>query len=228
MIGMFLLVVTNVSALTLKLEPSKLNLTGNPNEKICTNLNIEYSVYDGLVEGRDLWAEKGVIEKDLSLHTLDAEDLDLIVSYPKSVRIIEDKDINVCVTASDVGLYHGALLYQTKQTGMVGIELNVWITVNIEEDLENNNDKGSSKKKRGGGGGGGDFSSDSNDFSFLSSENTGAKTTGGIIDLTDISNNDKNNKDSFEGGFLIIMILSLSILIVLVGILSVKKSKKRS
>ena len=131
MIGMFLLVVANVSALTLKLEPSKLNLNGEPNTEICTKLTIDYSVPNGLVKGRDLWAEEGITDKILSLHTLNAEDLGLIVSYPESVRIIGSEDIDVCVTAPK-GLYHGALLYRTMQGGSIGIELNVWITVDTE------------------------------------------------------------------------------------------------
>ncbi|KKL49403.1 hypothetical protein LCGC14_2315860 [marine sediment metagenome] len=135
MIGMIFLVVTNVSALTLKLEPSKLNLNGEPNTEICTKLTIDYSVPYGLVEGRDLWAEEGVTDKILSLHTLNAEDLGLVVTYPKSVTIPGDKgyeDVDVCVTAPDKGLYHGALLYRTIQSGSVGIELNVWITVDTK------------------------------------------------------------------------------------------------
>jgi len=131
MIGMFLLVVASVSALTLKLEPSKLNLNGEPNTEICTKLTIDYSVLNGLVKGRDLWAEEGITDKILSLHTLDASELNLEVSYPESVRITGSEDIDVCVTAPE-GLYHGALLYRTIQGGGVGIELNVWITVDTE------------------------------------------------------------------------------------------------
>lgn len=131
MIGMILLVITNVSALTLEITPGSLVLNGEPNTKICSKLTIDYSVPNGLVEGRDLWAEEGVTDKDLSLHTLDAEDLDLIVSYPESVRITGREDVDVCVTAPE-GLYHGALLYRTMQGGGVGIELNVWVTVDTE------------------------------------------------------------------------------------------------
>ncbi len=132
MIGMFLLVVTNVSALTLRLEPSSLVLNGEPDTEICTKLTIEYSVPNGLVEGRDLWAEEGEIKKDLSLHTLDASELNLEVSYLEKVNILGSKDVDICVTAEDKGLYHGALLYRTMQGGGVGIELNVWVIVDTK------------------------------------------------------------------------------------------------
>ncbi len=235
MIGMFLLVVANVSALdlTLKLEPSKLNLTGEPNTEICQNLKIEYSVYNGLVEGRDLWAQKGVTDKNLSLHTLDAEDLGLIVTYPKSVNILGSGDVDVCITGPE-GLYHGALLYRTIQGGSVGIELNVWITVDIKEEdnnLPQDNDEssdstggsGSSSGRSGGRGssGGSSFSSGSTDFINL--EDTGAEIIGGVINLG-TSEGDENNKG---GGFLIIIPIILLILIALIVILSVKKSKKK-
>ena len=69
MIGMILLVITNVSALTLKLEPSSLVLNGEPNTEICTKLTIEYSVPNGLIEGRDLWTEdeEAFTEKNLKI-----------------------------------------------------------------------------------------------------------------------------------------------------------------
>ncbi len=116
MIGMFLLVVANVSALTLQITPGSLTLNGEPNKKICSKLTIEYSFPNGLVEGRDTFG--GSIN----------------ISYPKSVTIPGDKgyeDVDVCVTAPE-GLYHGALLYRTIQSGSVGIELNVWITVDTK------------------------------------------------------------------------------------------------
>jgi len=228
MIGMILLVVANVSALTLKLEPSKLNLTGEPNEKICQNLKIEYSVSNGLVEGRDLWAQEGVTDKNLSLHTLDAEDLGLTFDYPKIVKVTGTKDVDICVTAEDKGLYHGALLYRTMQGGSVGIELNVWVTVDIKEEDNNpsqDNNKSSDKKTGGSSsGGGGSFSSDD----FINLKNTGAQMTGGMISMNSTSEGDENNKG---GSLLIIMpiilLTSLFILITLIGILFVKKSKKR-
>jgi len=132
MIGMFLLVIASVSALTLKITPSSLTFNGEPNKEICTKLTIENSIPNGIVEGRDLWAAEGTTDKDLSLHTLDAEDLGLIVSYPESVNILGSGDVDVCVTAPDKGLYHGALLYRTIQGGGVGIELAVWITVDTK------------------------------------------------------------------------------------------------
>ncbi len=236
MIGMILLVITNVSAsdLTLKLEPSKLNLTGEPNTEICQNLKIEYSVYDGSVEGRDLWAEKGVTDKNLSLHTLDAEDLGLVVTYPESVNILGSEDVDVCVTGPE-GLYHGALLYRTIQDGGVGIELNVWITVDIKEYIkeEDNNSSqdndessgstGGSGSSSGRSGGRSSSSSGSENFGSITLGDTIAKITGGIINLGG-SKSDENNKGS---GFLIIIPIVLLILIALIVILSVKKSKKK-
>ncbi len=228
MIGMILLVVTNVSALSLKLEPSKLNLTGEPNEKICQNLKIEYSVYNGLVEGRDLWAEEGVTDKNLSLHTLNAEDLGLIVSYPESVNILESEDVDVCVTGPE-GLYHGALLYRTMQGGSIGIELNVWVTVDIKEDIkeEDNNssqDNDESSGSSGGGGSSGGSSSSSGSTDFINLEDTGAEITGGAISLGGSKSDENNN----SGGFLVIVLIILLILIALIVVLSVKKSKRRN
>lgn len=125
-IFVMIFLVSNTNALTLKLNPSSLILNGEPNTQLCTKLTIEYSVPDGLVEGRDLWEQEGVSNKILSEHTLSANDLGLEVTYLKSLNIMGSEDVDVCVTAPE-GLYHGALLYKTKQSGMIGIELNSWI-----------------------------------------------------------------------------------------------------
>ncbi len=132
LIVVMIFLISNVSALTLKLSPSPLKLYGEPNTEICTKLTIEYSIPDGIVEGRDLWAEEGVTDKDLSLHTLSADDpsLNLVVTYPKSVTVEGNfKDVDVCVTTPDRGLYHGALTYKTIQPGMIGIALTNWVIV---------------------------------------------------------------------------------------------------
>jgi len=111
MIGMFLLVVASVSAVTLKITPSSLVLNGEPNTKICSKLTIESSIPDGIVEVRDSF--EGSID----------------ISYNKSLTVMGSKDVDVCVTSPSKGLYPGYLIYRTiKPGGSIGVELKVKTT----------------------------------------------------------------------------------------------------
>lgn len=129
--------INNISALTLKLTPSTLYLNGESGKKICEKLTIEYSVVNGLVEARDLWAEKNLNTKDLHAHNLSAEEVGIEFEYPKSLKINNQEIVDVCVKAETGGLYHGALFYKTiTTTGNTGIELNVWVVVNITKETQ--------------------------------------------------------------------------------------------
>lgn len=224
--GIFLLTLASVSAgsISLKLEPSKLNLTGFTNEKICQELTIEYNIQDGTIEGRDLWAPEGVTEKVLSLHNLNAGALGLIFEYPKSISVDNSKVVDVCVTASTKGLYHGALLYRTIQSGNVGIELNVWVTADIKEKV---GEKTSTKKSSSSGSSSHSSNSDSEVISYvpLVQKTEGSKENLEVISLTAKLNNVKESPKS--KGLLIGIGATFLIAIILISVLAISKGGKK-
>ena len=226
MVGMFILILSNISAgnISLKLEPSRLNLTGFTGEKICQELTIEYNIEDGTIEGRDLWAPEGVTEKVLSLHNLEAGVLGLTFEYPKSITVDNSKVVDVCITASKKGLYHGALLYRTIQSGNVGIELNVWVTADIKE---NTAVKTSTKRSSSSSSSSHSSNSDSEVISDvpLVQKTEESKENLEVISLTGKSSNVKENPKS--KGLLIGIGATFLIAIILISVLAISKGGKK-
>ena len=232
MVGMFILILSNISAgnISLKLEPSRLNLTGFTGEKICQELTIEYNIEDGTIEGRDLWAPEGVTEKVLSLHNLEAGVLGLTFEYPKSITVDNSKVVDVCVTASKKGLYHGALLYRTIQSGNVGIELNVWVTADIKENIavktSTKTSSSSSSSSHSSGSSSSSSSSDS-DISYvpLVQKTEESEENLEVISLTGKLNNVKENPKS---NLLLIGIgATFLIIVILISVFAISKGGKK-
>ena len=231
-VGMFILALSSISAgdITLKLEPSKLNLTGFTDDKICQKLTIEYNIQEGTIEGRDLWAQEGVTEKILSLHTLTAESLELNFEYPKSITVDNSKVVDVCVTASKKGLYHGALLYRTIQNGNVGIELNVWVTADIQEKAgEKTSTKKSSSSSSSSHSSGSSSSSSSSDSDIsyvpLVQKTEESEENLEVISLTGKLNNVKENPKSKL--ILIGIGATFLIIVILISVFAISKGGKK-
>jgi hypothetical protein len=221
-----ILLINNISALSLKLMPSTLYLNGEQNKEICEKLTIEYSIVNGLVEGRDLWAEKNLNTKDLHAHNLSMEDAGLTITYPKSVRINGQKDVDICVNAQSAGLYHGALFYKTiTTTGNTGIELNIWIIANItslaetNSVVQNSSNQSISEKSSSHASNKHSTAILPNLENYSSNENTNSKVSGEII----LNSKEKNFQMNL---FIPLTIFLLMLLILTVEILYTKKKRK--
>lgn len=122
-----------VLAATLSISPGTLELNGKANEDICGNLILKYSS-SGNVEGTDLWASGGT-EKILNLYDLKAEELGITINYPTQVylQINVNKEIEVCVTAQNEGIFQGALYFvPIYASGNQAPGVGTWLSVNIQ------------------------------------------------------------------------------------------------
>ncbi len=104
------LLVSNVSALTLKITPSSLTFNGEPDKELCSKLTIESTTPDVKVS--------------------DSFEGSIVLSYDESMTVVGSKDAEVCVTAPSKGLYQGYMIFRTiKPGGSIGVELKVKTTV---------------------------------------------------------------------------------------------------
>lgn len=112
LIFVLIFLVSNVSALTLKITPSSLTFNGEPNKIICNKLTVENSIPKGVVQVRDDFNES------------------VELTYDNSLTVLGSKDLNVCVKTNEKGLYNGNLIFKTIQEGgNVGVEIKVKLSI---------------------------------------------------------------------------------------------------
>jgi len=127
---LFVFFIGFCSATTLTVSPTQIDFIGKTNEIICNKVKI--SVEDTqILEGKTKWAEQGQDERILSMHKLNANELDLDVTLPKIIEIYESSEIEVCIKGSKKGNYHGALLYKIEDKP---VQVGIWMNVSLEEN----------------------------------------------------------------------------------------------
>ncbi|MCW8965379.1 MAG: hypothetical protein OQK82_01630 [Candidatus Pacearchaeota archaeon] len=117
-----------ISAFELSMSPTEVNFHEKTNTEQCKEITITTTKQSILI-GQDKWSAKGITEKTFSLHNLSSKNLDLEIDYPTNFNLIGTSNIDICITAEKQGIYHGLLLYKTKESSAgVGIWLNLNIT----------------------------------------------------------------------------------------------------
>jgi len=115
-----------------------------------------------LVDIKDGWAETSGEGGNLRRYNYTAEYHGISISYETPLEFSEAgiKDINLCLTANEIGQYKGALIYapQTNETGSV-VQFASWIYVNVTEPPQPQNPPPNNNNNNNGGGGGGGGSS---------------------------------------------------------------------
>jgi hypothetical protein len=135
---LILILIGFVSAVQLRINPTKLDFNSNIGEKICNNLSI-FSDYKGDITGSTKWSM--FYSKDIKDYSLDAGDLGLKLEFSERIKVNNSGKSQVCIISKKSGEYYGALLYNTENSPAgVGIWLNVKI---------NASDYGSSSKITG-------------------------------------------------------------------------------
>jgi len=131
-IFLFLFIIPNV--ISFGISPPQINFLGNSGEKICQKIFLNPDG-EGTFLGKTLWAKEDNLERKLSNHFLNPEDLGLKADFNKNFTIKNKSDVEICITGSKSGKYHGVLLYRLQNKP---VQVGVWLSVLIKNSRENN------------------------------------------------------------------------------------------
>jgi len=120
----FLLFISNVSAVTLSMSPPQINFDNN---HLCQNILIS-SNGNYNVSGKVLWAKEGYTQRTLSIHKYTSEKEGIKINFPKEINLKKNKTIQICMKAKP-GIHHGILLYKIQGKS---IQIGVWINSSFE------------------------------------------------------------------------------------------------
>jgi len=126
----FALLITPVLALNLGLSPSESTVSTTVNQERCINLSINSRDYNGTVAVTDRWASPGIIKNDLSLHNLEASQLDLSTDYINKFQLKREQSLDFCITPRNAGAYHGLILFKAEQEN---VQIGSWLTLYVYE-----------------------------------------------------------------------------------------------
>jgi len=83
----------------------------------------------------DSWAENKEVEWKISSFNTTAEEHQIDIDYPSQIQSPENK-VEVCVSGSELGEYHGAMLLKEEQKGNSIIQMGIWIKLTVVEKQE--------------------------------------------------------------------------------------------
>ena len=81
----------------------------------------------------DKWTENKEIEWKVSLFDKDASYHGISIDYPKELSL-DEREIEVCLSGSNIGEYHGVLLMKEEQQGNSIVQMGVWLKAVISEE----------------------------------------------------------------------------------------------
>lgn len=131
-----LFLISLVSAAKLGVSPSAIEFNGSINEKICNKI-ILFSSNETII-GEDKWSLNKEFVKDINEYNHIAEDLGIKIGYLKEIKVDAKKEIEVCLTAKNIGKYYGLLSLRTKNKP-AGI--GIWMSVLIDNNPNINSNK---------------------------------------------------------------------------------------
>jgi len=140
-------------------SPSSLIFNLTLNEKSCQTITINSN--SDTISVSDKWAVDKDIEWKVSLFNSSADSHSITISYPSEISLPENK-VEVCLSGSKVGEYHGVMLLREEQQGNSVVQMGVWLKVTITEKQSSppsppaaDNSGGGGSSGGGGGSGGG-------------------------------------------------------------------------
>ena len=124
----FLLVILISSAKALKItaSPAYSVLETQIGEEICKKISLS-SDKNILVDVGDRWT-KGNRSISLKDYNLSASMLNIEISYPKQIRLIQKENFDVCIVPNKAGIYNGILMFKSLSNSAgvaILIEINV-------------------------------------------------------------------------------------------------------
>lgn len=121
----FLLFISNASAITLSISPPQINFD---NYHLCQNISI-YSNGNYNLSGKLLWAKEDYTKRTLLAHKYTSEEENIKINFSKKINLEKNKTIQICMRPK-VGIHHGILLYRIQNKP---IQVGIWINSNFEK-----------------------------------------------------------------------------------------------
>ena len=118
-----------VGGMELTASPEEIVFEAEVGEVICENLSIEAEGFSNILV-EDRWAEVGFMDRKLSKHKLESEELGLNVVYVEELSVGETGVLEICLDGEKFGNFHGVLLLRGER---VSAGVGVWLVVNLEE-----------------------------------------------------------------------------------------------
>jgi hypothetical protein len=131
-----LLLISLTSAVKLGVSPSAINFNGYINEKICNKIILFSSNETILID--DKWSLNKELIKNINEYNNIAEDLGIKIQYPNKIRVEAKQEIEVCLTAKNIGKYYGLLNIRTENRP-AGI--GIWMSVLVGNNPSINSNK---------------------------------------------------------------------------------------
>ena len=135
-------------------SPSSLTFELEPNQEECKMVTIDSE--SKTINVSDSWAENENVEWKVSSFNTDVSNHGITISYDSELSI-DEREVEVCLSGTKSGEFHGVLLFQEEQQGSSIIQFGVWLKVVIADEQPTPQVTSSSSSGSGGGGGGGGF-----------------------------------------------------------------------
>lgn len=162
-ISIILSIILVTGVLAIGFSPGNLVFNLEPNQEGCQIITL--SSDSETIAVSDKWAENKDVEWKVSLFDKDASYHSISIDYDNEL-LIDEREIEVCLSGSKIGEYHGVLLLKEEQQGNSVIQMGIWLKVIISEEppqpASNTGSSGAGSSGSGGGGGGGGVSSNTN------------------------------------------------------------------
>ena len=205
----FILILFSTSLIqAVGFSPTSLTFELEQNQEECKMITITsdsetITILDSWAENKDIEWKVGLFDTDASLHGISLD-------YPSEI-LLDERNVEVCLSGSNLGEYHGVLILKEEQQGNSIIQFGVWLKVLINEQQEVSPQELSSEENSGSSnnapssGGSADIknsttttnesekeiveSNSGTNEENIGSENSDSKITGGVIETSRVNEN---------------------------------------
>ena len=192
-----LLMIFSVSTLSIVsasgFSPSSLIFNLTLNEKSCQTITINSN--SDTISVSDKWAVDKDIEWKVSLFNSSADSHSITISYPSEISLPENK-VEVCLSGSKVGEYHGVMLLREEQQGNSVVQMGVWLKVTITEKQSSPPSPPAADNSGGGGSSGGGGGSGGGGIAPAKNATTSKTATTNIETLSETETSDEEETET--------------------------------
>ncbi|MBT4135962.1 hypothetical protein HOD75_01190 [archaeon] len=126
----FLIILVNTGfVLATGFSPSEIVEEINVGEEICQIINVNS---DSSISITDKWAESVDVEWKSGLFESSAVDHGININYDNELDV-DEREVEVCMSGSVIGEYHGIILLSQEQQGNSIVQMGVWVKLTIAE-----------------------------------------------------------------------------------------------
>jgi sensor c-di-GMP phosphodiesterase-like protein len=136
----FLLILLIPLASAIQFSPTSLEFNLEKEEVLCKKINFQVETPTAL---SDVWAKNSFEQWSISRFQSSSQEYAIKVWYPEEVNPTQNQ-IELCLSGSTPGEYHGALVFRQDETGSSIIQFAVWLKVIIkssDKELIKSSDK---------------------------------------------------------------------------------------